>query len=144
MKILKSCTNCQKEFLFRNAPSDIKKGNGKYCSIKCRNLNMSSVLKSRGIKPKERWVASGEMNGSWKGDRVSYSGLHRWIYRHLGLPKLCEHCGTTEAKKFEWANKSGLYLRDLHDWLRLCVSCHRKYDGHSQKAWLTRRMNATG
>lgn len=26
------------------------------------------------------------------------------------------------------ANKSGEYLRDLSDWLSLCVSCHRKYD----------------
>lgn len=26
------------------------------------------------------------------------------------------------------ANKSGQYLRNLNDWFRLCVSCHKIYD----------------
>lgn len=27
-----------------------------------------------------------------------------------------------------WANISGKYLRDITDWVRLCVSCHKYFD----------------
>lgn len=64
----------------------------------------------------------------WKGDKVGYMGLHRWVRMHLGKPSICEHCGNKDARKYEWANKSGKYLRDLTDWLRLCKPCHKKYD----------------
>lgn len=40
----------------------------------------------------------------------------------------CERCHRTDKKKYEWANKSGRYLRDLTDWIRLCTSCHRLHD----------------
>lgn len=141
MRILKNCIVCGDEFSFRNAPADIKQGGGKYCSPQCQAKNMSKVLKEKGIKPTVHYTASGDANMEWKGNNVGYDGLHRWVKRYLGKPQECEHCNTTTAKKYEWANKSGLYLRDLTDWLRLCVSCHRKYDGHSQKAWQTRRTN---
>lgn len=70
----------------------------------------------------------GEKNPQWKGDDVGYFGLHNWVKRHLGKAKKCEHCGVINAKKYEWANKSRLYLRLLDDWISLCVSCHKKYD----------------
>lgn len=69
-----------------------------------------------------------EKNPMWKGDNVKYMGLHNWIRRHFGTPKLCEACGTTAEKMYHWANKSGRYKRDRKDWLRLCVSCHKKHD----------------
>ena len=68
----------------------------------------------------------GEKAYNWKGDKVSYGGLHRWVYRHKGRPKKCEHCGIQE--KIEWANKSRKYLRDFTDWISLCRLCHRKFD----------------
>jgi hypothetical protein len=67
-----------------------------------------------------------ESNPNWKGDRVSYMGLHKWVYRHLGRPVECVNC--LSMKKVQWANKSGEYKRDLNDWIRLCYWCHRKYD----------------
>lgn len=70
-----------------------------------------------------------ESNSSnWVGDNVGYGALHDWVRKYKGTPSLCEHCGTSHAKKFEWANKSHEYLRDLDDWIRLCTKCHRKYD----------------
>lgn len=42
--------------------------------------------------------------------------------------KIKVNCLQCNTGKFEWANKSGDYKRDLSDWLRLCISCHRKYD----------------
>lgn len=72
----------------------------------------------------------GENNSFWKGDKVGYFGVHNWIYRKLGQPSICSDCGTTDPnKKYEWANISGKYLRDVFDYKRLCVRCHRKFDG---------------
>lgn len=71
---------------------------------------------------------SGEKHHNWAGDKVSYPALHAWVRKYRGTPRLCEHCGTKTAKKYEWANVSHKYLRDLTDWVRLCTSCHRKFD----------------
>src|SRR2546423_10956461 len=80
-----------------------------------------------GIKPwlgKKRPEVTGENSKSWKGDKVGYTALHAWIRRQLGTPNVCEHCGTTDAKRYEWANISGQYKRNLFDWIRLCKRCH--------------------
>ena len=70
----------------------------------------------------------GKDNNKWKGDKVGYYALHDWIERQLGKPKKCEECGTTENRMYHWANKSHKYKRELTDWLRLCVPCHKIYD----------------
>lgn len=71
----------------------------------------------------------GQNNPFWKGDAVGYHGIHIWIRKQRGRPSYCEHCQKTdEAAKYQWANKSGQYKRDVNDWLRLCLSCHKKYD----------------
>lgn len=72
---------------------------------------------------------SNENNPAWKGQGIDYHWLHRWINREWGRPKKCEYCGTTKAKRFEWANISGKYLRLCRkDWMRVCSSCHIKND----------------
>ena len=65
-------------------------------------------------------------NHMWKGDKVGYTSLHQWLYRKLGQPNKCEHCG--KNKKCDWANKSGKYKRIVSDWIRLCRKCHIKFD----------------
>lgn len=70
-----------------------------------------------------------ENSSNWKGDAVGYQGIHSWIQKKLGKPNMCEECGTTEAKKFEWANISGQYKRDVTDYKRLCTKCHMIMDG---------------
>ena len=69
---------------------------------------------------------AGENNWSWRGDNVSYSALHRWVEKYNGKPEECVFCG--DNTNIQWANKSGNYLRDLSDWLSLCIRCHRSYD----------------
>ena len=96
---------------------------------------------------KERpWTAPGGWNKgiktgisppNYKGENVSYSGLHHWVKYHKGKPQSCEECGSTDW--LEWANKSGSYKRVLDDWISLCVKCHRKRDDVGRKAWVTRR-----
>lgn len=76
----------------------------------------------------------------WKGEEACYSSKHKWLVRLYGRADRCDNdtCvyprrngkGTLlkKAKKFTWANISGLYKRDIKDYIKLCVSCHSKYD----------------
>lgn len=61
-------------------------------------------------------------------DELGYQRIHARIRERYGTPNRCEHCGTDESKKFEWANISGKYLLVREDWARLCCRCHRRYD----------------
>jgi hypothetical protein len=64
---------------------------------------------------------------NWMGDAVSYAGIHAWVYNNFDKPSLCNRCGTTKAKRFEWHNVSGKYKRDKKDWERLCSLCHCRH-----------------
>ena len=119
---------------------------GKHWKIKDTSKMKGRIPWNKGLKTgiapwlgKKRLHMTGEKHFAWKGDGVGMVSLHDWVRSRLGTPSKCEHCGKTEAKKFEWANKSHEYKRDLTDWVRLCVPCHRKYDGHSKKMWITRK-----
>ena len=119
---------------------------------------MSKIFKERGIRPPRKAIeksallsrgkprteevrrkiglshlglpskVSGEKNYAWKGDKVSYIGLHKWVARWKGKPMLCEMCGSTDKKKYAWANIDHRYRRVLQDYIRLCYSCHAIYD----------------
>lgn len=82
---------------------------------------------------------SGNKHYAWKGEDAGYGSKHDWVNKSFGKPKVCNHCGTTKAKKYEWANISGLYKRIRLDWLRLCKSCHMKFDNVPAKIWEARR-----
>ncbi len=81
----------------------------------------------------------GKNNGNWKGNKVSYSGLHKFIARYKPKPKKCDFC--QKEKKLELAKKKDIgYSRNLDDWYYLCIKCHRKYDSDIYvKAWKKRR-----
>ena len=64
----------------------------------------------------------------WKGDEAGYVAKHMWLTKHYDKGDTCENCGTTNASRLEWANVSGLYLRERSDYIVLCPSCHRKMD----------------
>lgn len=72
----------------------------------------------------------GEKSHQWKGEKVGYRALHRWIEKRLGKPRHCAFCQSTdrEPREYHWANISKSYLRDLSDWIRLCATCHGKFD----------------
>ena len=73
---------------------------------------------------------SGKNNGMWKGDAIGKHAVHNWIKKVLGKPTMCEHCLADGLSRHQihWANKSGKYLRRVSDWIRLCMSCHMRYD----------------
>lgn len=73
-----------------------------------------------------------ENGNNWLGNRVGYSGIHKRVAKYFKADK-CEWCGSAEIKKngnfnLQWANKTGKYLFERKDWLRLCPKCHRKQE----------------
>jgi hypothetical protein len=164
-KMKKNCEVCGKEFV--TSLYKIKRGQGKYCSLKCwgitrngkpswnkgKKLHYSVWNKGKGgykLSPqseekkekireimnrpemREKIAAQlrNENNPLWRGNDVGYSGLHSWLKRKLGKPMICEHCGKKVERptQIHWANKYHTYKRNLTDWIRLCSSCHKKYD----------------
>lgn len=108
------CHECSKDI--EVLKSEYNRGGGKICSRSCYYLYL------KRIRPK------GEDSWAWKGDKVGKDALHGWVIKNLGRPMICEHCNSTTEKKYEWANKSQKYKRDLTDWIRLCTKCHSIYD----------------
>ena len=88
---------------------------------------------------------TGKLHPQWRGDKVGYSGIHAWVYKHLGKAKKCENPNCIyprvgskgrflkKTKRYEWANKDHKYRRNLKDWISLCVSCHKLYDNGKLK-----------
>jgi hypothetical protein len=101
-----------------------------YCSCGKEKMNWAKLCVSCNRKKDV-----GEKNVMWKGDKVGYRVLHLWVERHLGKPNFCEICrnGKLKPRQYQWANKSHLYIRELSDWVRLCVKCHQKYDKDYKK-----------
>lgn len=110
------------------------KPNCKICGKKLSRKPYEYCIKHRPNRIKKE-----DQSPYWKGESVSYRGLHAWVVRNLGQPRKCEFCGTTESKLFDWANKSHEYKRDLGDWIRLCRKCHISYDKSNLKQILTKQ-----
>lgn len=72
----------------------------------------------------------GANNNLWLGENVSYRGIHKWVELRKGKPDSCEMCKSKglRGREIHWANKDHKYSRNLEDWMRLCRSCHWKYD----------------
>lgn len=88
------------------------------------------LMEYHGIerRPQVKRDQRGEKNDSWKGRDATYSAFHLRVAAIRGAPSVCEECGTTEAKRFEWASLTKNYA-DVNDYKRMCGSCHHKFDG---------------
>ena len=92
--------------------------------------------------------SKGDKHQFWKGDKVGYSGIHKWVRINFGRkPKNCSECGI-EGKQngrmwsIEYANISGEYKRDKEDWVAVCRKCHYSfYDKKSSKTiWIDNQL----
>lgn len=104
---------------------------------------VSAVLIGRPVSMQTRKrIASaqaGARGHNWRGAQVGYGGAHK---RHrASLPLECAHCGTVEGRldvalrsavpesRLVFCEKRGrCYSVDPADYLRLCRSCHVRYD----------------
>lgn len=77
-----------------------------------------------------------EKSPYWKGDEVSYAGLHHWVLKYKMKPDSCSNCGRSNCV-IDWANRDGKYRRVLSDWIALCRKCHRKHDKNNESGKLS-------
>lgn len=88
------------------------------------------LMQREGIprRPSGQRNQSGANNPRWKGDAAGYSALHMRVEAARGKPTACSACGAADPdQRYEWANISGRY-GNVMDYVRLCVSCHRRLD----------------
>jgi len=109
-KTIRKCFRCGKEF--QTYPYLIKKGEGKFCSQKCGwKNNPTKIKKGQRLSPSTEFK-KGQIPWNYNyDDDISMQALHTWVKKRLGKLKKCEHCGTTKAKRYDWANKSREYNR---------------------------------
>jgi hypothetical protein len=72
----------------------------------------------------------GAQNANWAGDSATYGGNHRRVYRTRGKADRCEQrarSGCTSTH-YQWAHIHGTDPGDPHNYMSLCVICHREYD----------------
>ena len=74
----------------------------------------------------------------YTGHESKYAGIHKWLREKYGRPSSCEHCykkGRIRSSDGRWnidyakKNSAKTYTKRLSDYLKLCRSCHMKYDG---------------
>lgn len=127
------CKQCGKLFLIW--PCYLKRGGrtGYFCSRKCSSTFL--YKENKGLKLKNKEITSnqyGKNNYQWKGENAGYKAKHIWIQTKNGTPSFCEVCGTEKAKVYNWAKISMEYTRNREDYLRMCKSCHNKFDWKEQ------------
>lgn len=87
---------------------------------------------SRACLNKHRVISAvrGDKHPSYKGELAGYDAKHVWVRSELGAPTKCWLCGIVGLKRrcYHWANLSEEYKRTASDWIRLCDSCHKKFD----------------
>lgn len=138
--VITSCIKCEKEIKVPLARFNA--GRGKYCSKKCFYASNKGIRVApqtefkRGVKPwnngKPNPKVAGIKNINWRGDNVSYSGLHKWVHRNYEWEKRCTNCDKTEGK-IDLANITGVYVRAKENWTILCRACHIQEDRRNPK-----------
>jgi hypothetical protein len=128
--ILLTCRKCRKEFKVKPYLETV----AKYCSRECAdNAKKDEGMPEYCRKAQLKWMEK-HTHGLFKESGYSLVSLHTWVKRRLQRPDCCEHCGIipkpikSRSTGLHLANKSHKYLRDVNDWLWLCVKCHSKYD----------------
>lgn len=100
-----------------NPEGEFKKGQTAWNKGKKRTWDSPTEFK-KGLIPHNKGVYTA----------LTVQSIHTWIKGIKGKPSKCEHCETTKAKMYHWANKDHKYNKNPDDYMRLCVSCHLKYD----------------
>jgi endogenous inhibitor of DNA gyrase (YacG/DUF329 family) len=123
----------------------------RHCSSTCANATKIGRTpwnkgKSYSVDRSHILMPKGEAHWSYKGERAGYHAIHAWLRMVMGSAKECSECGTLEKVKgykkfFQWANLTGLYLRDVNDYKQMCIPCHFKYDQALRRELAVHRLS---
>src|SRR5579859_2916898 len=136
-----NCSNCGKEKKnSRNPRCNSCAQKERFTRMQVWNAGLTKEIDSRmNYERPTKWVKkdsriTGKNAYQWKEKDFTMTALHNWVKKQLGKPLKCDFCGTIDGE-FQWANKSQFYKRELSDWLRLCISCHKLYDFVCRKSF---------
>lgn len=118
------CEICKKSFLgYNHRPN-------KFCSRQC--CGKAKLGKKTWITGKKAVWNTGDKNHRWKGENAGIIAKHAWVRRHFPHNGFCEICNN-EHKILDLATKiRGFYSKEREDYMYLCRSCHRRYDGFTE------------
>lgn len=102
----------------------------KYLSQNKEHISCSNCLKvinklNQPIEPKSVRII---INGITKQE---HQALHGKLKKKFGKADRCEmpDCKSVNPKYFNWALRKGhAYSSNKEDYIKMCISCHRKYD----------------
>ena len=122
----KRCRKCYYKFISLS-PENSPKWRG---GTKCVDCKKQIYHGQQRCMPCSAIQRRGKNSPRYKEKLTNYKHLHAVISKMLGKPDTCEFCKKSGLKgsAIQWANKTGKYLREPTDLLRLCRSCHRIYD----------------
>ena len=113
------------------------------CGIKIKRNSITcrkhvDYSKTRNTRTK-RLVASNKKHIEknhycWKGDNVGYSALHKWLRKKFGKPDRCQNALCDgKSNCYEWSNITGIYNRNIKNYVMLCKGCHVRLDRWNQQ-----------
>ena len=147
MPLIKKCEICNQEFTTK--PSYVAKGQGRFCSVKCRGLSLrkgqeiqcflcdKKAYKSKinlGRSKSGKFFCSkscqtkwrneefrGSKHANWKGGRYSYQSV---LLRN-NIPKICKLCGTKDKRVMATHHiDRDKYNNKVENLVWLCHNCH--------------------
>jgi hypothetical protein len=117
--------------------------------LRCEVNDCERLADSHGLCQfhRRRWQRFGDplaggvarpQSGS-RTDTPTYRTVHARVTRWRGTPRICERCGTTTGRRYEWALREDaeeirtdargrLFSRLVGDYIRLCKKCHCAQD----------------
>lgn len=120
-----NCPQCQKPTYKKR--SHLLKG-WHFCSRECWYKYKTGTKLSAETRKKLSEANREEKAYNWKGEKAGYQSKHQWVRKYYGKASYCSDDPSHVSKRYEWANISRKYKRDISDWKQLCISCHRKFD----------------
>lgn len=137
---IKNCEHCKQKLVRKSYEHPSHFIQRRFCNTSCSRLSrdmftpevrmkMSKALTGRIgiIRPdiSERNKQLTEEKGlNWKGDKVGYRTLHKWVEKHLGKANHCTNNINHKSTRYHWSNISKEYKRRLDDFIQLCPSCN--------------------
>lgn len=85
-----------------------------------------------------------KLRNGWSGLSTSYSSIHAWLGNKFGKADMCEfkRCTNKTASVFYYALRKGFaYERKRRNFIKLCASCHKKYDMTDETRKKLRKAN---
>lgn len=145
------CLECGKGF--KKKPFAISKGEGKYCSLLCRNNAFRKTYKGRGNPQYGQHWGIGKNNPNWKGGKSRNGYTWDWPSIKTSVKErdeyTCKICGIKNGEKYKRSH--GVHHKDgdkknnlMKNLITICVGCHCKVHKPYLNSPMVKKANGGG